>query len=696
MVIVLVGSLWTPFVQASPEYEEQHPHYQNLLDTLNASESYYFEKYSYARSGSSAIALTHVYQLLPDARKDHLLTLEHVISYLGPGVRGISTGALENQHSTKIITTVDAKSLPDSARMAIKNAFGKELPVRLKSTFQAQTVEHHLEVSGWFLEKDGNSFSSEGFDAGFVAQASGALAVYAGLEKSSVIMLDEVSFQLDQLLLALNIMPLPDSAIPLIEFNARIPGAVTIGVPIGGFPLTGSIRGLDFTTGIRYNERTYELGFSASAEDVVIPFMPLKGTDFAFSLDGVTEQAKQSLEELYSKTYADGTVSGNEQAAWINLLRNELLSPGLGMTLKSSFDSFMGEANILVSVEIDNESGKPPAMWQTRRDLLENVSAQFFVNADRTLFNLIPESELPDQEILDRVITIDGSKVRSDIRLENGVLWINEEPMSLSLLLGSEIDEPLWPASVTQKHNNLFGEFFENQDDESSPTTELPDHIAGPTQEPDVDTQASLAQLQQQKNALQAELALLQMELQSHKSVESDVIDSDQHKKERAQEQAQAQAQEQAQAHRAQRPSTVLSESTVALNYRTPGVVAEERLATEELEREAAIKAEITRDARIRQRRLAQMRKRYFTAIRQRVERNWRRPSGTYGNVNCTVSIVQSAAGEVLQVSDVDCNGNNPRLQSSISNAVIASSPLPVAPDRRLFDRRVKFYFNPG
>ena len=102
--------------------------------------------------------------------------------------------------------------------------------------------------------------------------------------------------------------------------------------------------------------------------------------------------------------------------------------------------------------------------------------------------------------------------------------------------------------------------------------------------------------------------------------------------------------------------------------------------------------------ARQQQQELVQLRNRYFGAIRQQVGRKWRKPPGNSanGDVDCTVEITQNTGGEVLQVIEVLCPGGDDALRGSVERAVLAASPLPAAPNRALFDRRVKFFFRPG
>ena len=121
------------------------------------------------------------------------------------------------------------------------------------------------------------------------------------------------------------------------------------------------------------------------------------------------------------------------------------------------------------------------------------------------------------------------------------------------------------------------------------------------------------------------------------------------------------------------------------------------RLADAEAARAAAA-AEAEQDRRIalqRQRQLRQLQGRYLTAIRQKIERNWRKPPGAR-DIDCTVLVKQGTDGTVLDVSVESCAGGSAALRNSVANAVWASSPLPAAPDRAIFERQVRFFFRPS
>ena len=115
-----------------------------------------------------------------------------------------------------------------------------------------------------------------------------------------------------------------------------------------------------------------------------------------------------------------------------------------------------------------------------------------------------------------------------------------------------------------------------------------------------------------------------------------------------------------------------------------------ERARLKERERAASSAA---RDAELR--RLAGL---YAEAIRRRIQGNWRPPLGSDA-VDCVVGVTQSVAGEVIDVRVESCADGValvPALENAITRAVLASSPLPRAPDPELFDRRLRLRFRPS
>jgi colicin import membrane protein len=84
----------------------------------------------------------------------------------------------------------------------------------------------------------------------------------------------------------------------------------------------------------------------------------------------------------------------------------------------------------------------------------------------------------------------------------------------------------------------------------------------------------------------------------------------------------------------------------------------------------------------------------YFSLIGSRVERKWIRPPTAKIGLECDVKVTQGAGGTVLSVSFGYCNGDQ-AVRTSIENAVLAASPLPLPSDPSLFRRVVPFKFKP-
>jgi TonB family protein len=85
----------------------------------------------------------------------------------------------------------------------------------------------------------------------------------------------------------------------------------------------------------------------------------------------------------------------------------------------------------------------------------------------------------------------------------------------------------------------------------------------------------------------------------------------------------------------------------------------------------------------------------YVLAIRQKVERNWIKPSGSGNMSSCEVLVVQGPGGIILDVDFGHCDGSTATYRASIENAVYKAEPLPSPGDPELFESQLVFFFNP-
>ncbi len=119
--------------------------------------------------------------------------------------------------------------------------------------------------------------------------------------------------------------------------------------------------------------------------------------------------------------------------------------------------------------------------------------------------------------------------------------------------------------------------------------------------------------------------------------------------------------------------------------------INKQRLASLEKE-ETELRAEAQRMKRARE--LSRLIAEYQIAIRNKIERYWRRPLDYQDTAECTVLVRQSSQGVVENVIVEDCTGNDV-FRKSVENAVWKANPLPMPPSPDLFDQEVRFTFSP-
>jgi colicin import membrane protein len=92
--------------------------------------------------------------------------------------------------------------------------------------------------------------------------------------------------------------------------------------------------------------------------------------------------------------------------------------------------------------------------------------------------------------------------------------------------------------------------------------------------------------------------------------------------------------------------------------------------------------------------RLQTLRDQYLLQIEQHISRRWIQPAQMSSGWQCEVKVQQNAMGDILSVQMVNCNGSE-AFRSSVEQAVNKSSPLPVPRDPDVFDKTIRFTFNP-
>lgn len=98
--------------------------------------------------------------------------------------------------------------------------------------------------------------------------------------------------------------------------------------------------------------------------------------------------------------------------------------------------------------------------------------------------------------------------------------------------------------------------------------------------------------------------------------------------------------------------------------------------------------------AKLEQAQVAGLRSRYMGAIKSRVESRWLQPPGGASG-SCEVKVKQASTGKVLDVQVLSSPSCNESMRQSVEKAVWRADPLPRAPDPRVFDREIKFIFEP-
>ena len=119
------------------------------------------------------------------------------------------------------------------------------------------------------------------------------------------------------------------------------------------------------------------------------------------------------------------------------------------------------------------------------------------------------------------------------------------------------------------------------------------------------------------------------------------------------------------------------------------------RLAKILEQEEAEIKAaELKTQRAVQAREMNRLITQYQDAIRNKIQRRWRKPLNEQPDAWCRVYVRQAPGGYVEKVEVEECTGDE-AFRRSVEEAVWKSDPLPQPPSPELFDRDLRFKFIP-
>ena len=84
----------------------------------------------------------------------------------------------------------------------------------------------------------------------------------------------------------------------------------------------------------------------------------------------------------------------------------------------------------------------------------------------------------------------------------------------------------------------------------------------------------------------------------------------------------------------------------------------------------------------------------YQFALMQKIESNWIQPPSAGKGTKCVVSVTQLPGGDVISANVKSCNGDE-NLRRSVEAAIYKASPLPKPEDPNLYDKDLRFIFEP-
>lgn len=194
----------------------------------------------------------------------------------------------------------------------------------------------------------------------------------------------------------------------------------------------------------------------------------------------------------------------------------------------------------------------------------------------------------------------------------------------------------------------------------------------------------------------QEEKRLVDLKRKQKEAEEKEVLQQkklDQERKEKQQELVKLEKKKQAEEKRLAEIAEKRKAEEAAEKKRKDAAEAEEQRKQEEAELQRNM-AEEEKKRAANSSRLQNLRDQYLLQIQQHISRHWLQPAQMAANWQCEVKVQQNAMGDILSVQMLNCSGSE-AFKSSVEQAVIKSSPLPVPREPDVFDKTLRFIFKP-
>ncbi len=384
---------------------------------------------------------------------DEGIPLSHVI-YHGPIMltpMGLKVG------STYIVTTLDLDGLPEDKRRSIDAATGGKPPLTIGMlTGTSENFDLDIDVAPIDTENSAQgALHFDGLTGSLASDLSGSYlrgSIDSGSLRITNASGDE-GIDLAPTRIELDVDQMYRGTALIGDVQITTP-KLTLKLPQGGKAHAGNLRLIS-----RNRQQSNQTTSSEASFDIqpLALKLPAKGFDidngalhFDVALRGIdTDRLKKlidagaALQDLNIEAIQNGETNPavleqnlqNYLTSFVGLLR-----PGLETATTFRFSLPQGEAK--AALTLDYADNRPVTELATLRDLIGAISGQLEISADEGLLSTLSLQQLAAAPVAMGFAVQENGRLRSNISIRNGVIYINGQPTPFLEMLGPILDEP--------------------------------------------------------------------------------------------------------------------------------------------------------------------------------------------------------------------------------------------------------------
>ena len=413
--------------------------YDHLLAQMNESGLVVLVNERYDAGVVNSSAVTHVMDSSA-ADASVLFRLQHAINH---SPIGVNEGVMRVGAATITTTLLHDEAIPESLR-AFLQGFDDLDPVKIDTAVKFDgSMVHQLLVNAYEYQYEDVDVRYDGIE--YTLENDGEKMTGVGTTGVLVISSEDTVMRLSPGKIS-NELTLEGDSIVSGGYSVLFDKLTVTGPRV---PVSLALKSIDMASTVNILDGKVDFDTRYSIGNIDSP-LPLNSASIDTRVWGVSLSGLERYVEVASQM-AVSDLSPDELALKLSAViaaATGIIGPGTGLSYELELGNDGGKGNLLATgMVVEETSPNYPvaglASVVTLRDALTALQFEIILDTDSAAIDQSPLGMFMGMPAAQQFIVAEGGKYKSDITVQDLVVDINGNPMSLEMMLGKALDMPL-------------------------------------------------------------------------------------------------------------------------------------------------------------------------------------------------------------------------------------------------------------